>query len=394
MLPYVSTFFGEFMNFLNRTFFLILPFLFLSKSFAFSHWNKENSPYRFGGADYVKKFSFETNEKGVSLDGGLNLSAELTNTPWTGDYWATWRGGITFRWQVGEDDESSYLYKKIGKGVKVNELSPAEKYDLYVGNYKFPLTKFERKRTAVMTKKDIPEWEGLCHAWAPATYLYKAPGKATVRNRYGQKITFYAADIKALLTYHMHLNQRKVKTYNLGRRCNYDFKKNPNAVENKAVCKDTNAGAFHIALANQIGLKNESFIIDKTRDLEVWNQAVFRYDTEVVSMRGPSRGADPRTVKEVVVKTELYYIDEENHAHEDKKVDFYENELDEDGEKGVMYGYNVEDYEYALELDAKNNIVGGSWISYERPDFLWKQQKPKFTGYLKKLKRIYKKSLR
>ena len=40
-------------------------------------------------------------------------------------------------------------------------------------------------------------------------------------------------------------------------------------------------------------------------------------------MRGPSRGADPRTVKEVVVKTEVYYIDEENHAREDKKVDFF-----------------------------------------------------------------------
>ena len=111
------------MKFFKWPFLLLLPFLLLSKSFAFSHWNKENSPYRFGGRNFVKKFSFEANEKGTSLDGGLNLSAELKNTPWTGDYWATWRGGITYRWQIGEDDDSSYLYKKIGKGVKTNKLS-------------------------------------------------------------------------------------------------------------------------------------------------------------------------------------------------------------------------------------------------------------------------------
>ena len=71
----------------------------------------------------------------------------------------------------------------------------------------------------------------------------------------------------------------------------------------------------------------------------------------------------------------------------------YENEIDEEGEKGVAYGYNVDEYEYALELDAHNNIVGGSWISFERPDFIWKIEKPKFKGYFKRLKRLYRKSL-
>ncbi|MEC7183587.1 MAG: hypothetical protein VXW15_12790, partial [Bdellovibrionota bacterium] len=108
----------------------------------------------------------------------------------------------------------------------------------------------------------------------------------------------------------------------------------------------------------------------------------------------PSRGADPRTVKEVVLKTEVFYIDEEPHSEVNKLVDFYENELDEDGEKGLMYGYNVDDYEYALELDSKDRIVGGSWISYDRPDFIWKQEKPKFSGYFRNLKKIYKMSLK
>ena len=371
---------------------LLFSLLGMSESFAFSGWDKANSPYRFGGNDYVKTFSFETNEKGESLDGGLNLSGELTQTPWTGDYWATWRGGITFRWKVGEDEKSSYLYK-LGRGVKINDLSPAEKYDLYMGKLKFPLSKYERKRTGVMTKTNIPEWEGLCHAWAPATYHYKAPGKVTVRGRRGHKITFYSSDLKALLTYHVHMNQRKLKTYHLGRRCHYDYKKNPRAVENKKSCIDTNAGAFHLALANQIGLKNEAFIIDKTRDIEVWNQAVFRYDSKALSMRAPSRGADPRAVKEVIVQTDVFYIDEEDHVDVNKDVGFYENELDAEGQKGAAYGYNVDEYKYALELDAHNNIVGGSWISFERPDFIWKIEKPKFNGYFRRLKRLYRKSL-
>src|SRR5574343_122515 len=62
----------------------------------------------------------------------------------------------------------------------IDYLSPAEKYDLYIGRTDFPLTNYELKRTGIRTKKNIPEWEGICHYWAPASYLFDEPGPITV----------------------------------------------------------------------------------------------------------------------------------------------------------------------------------------------------------------------
>ena len=60
-------------------------------------------------------------------------------------------------------------------------------------------------------------------------------------------------------------------------------------------CEDTNPGAFHVVLTNFIGRLNRSFIIDKTRDLEVWNQPVYSYESKILKETdGVSRGAHPK----------------------------------------------------------------------------------------------------
>jgi hypothetical protein len=50
-------------------------------------------------------------------------------------------------------------------------------------------------------------------------------------------------------------------------------------------------------------------------------------------------------------------------------------------------------YEYYLELDANNRIIGGKWISEDYPDFIWKISKPVFTAEFKDIEKIYKASL-
>ena len=76
-------------------------------------------------------------------------------------------------------------------------------------------------------------------------------------------------------------------------------------------CEDTNAGAFHVVLTNFVGRKNRSFIIDKTRDLEVWNQPVYGYESKILEERkGASEGSHPRTHKEITLETVVYYIAE------------------------------------------------------------------------------------
>ena len=54
-----------------------------------------------------------------------------------------------------------------------------------------------------------------------------------------------------------------------------------------------------ILLCKSIGLKDESFIIDITRDQEVWNQAIQSYSSEILEgFDGASEGTAPGTVKE------------------------------------------------------------------------------------------------
>jgi hypothetical protein len=161
-------------------------------------------------------------------------------------------------------------------------------------------------------------------------------------------------------------------------------------------CNDTNAGAFHLVLANKVGLRHESFVVDITRGDEVWNQAVAGYESRVKkefvgSQVSPE--AAPGTVKEVLVDTTFYYTEERAEqwdAHSDgKTLERYHRKAQ----------YN---YVYRLELDAKNNIIGGSWEGdrfptrvdlQDRPDFLWEQSNFIFPDTHAAVEQIYNASI-
>jgi hypothetical protein len=358
-----------------------------------AQWNRNNHPDLMG-FKYERDFS------------KLPLKGDLKTTPWSGDYWPTYKGGITYRWNqkgVAKDIERwSYDLEDIADiKTPLKDLSPAEKFDLFLGHEGFPLTTYERERTKIFKtiethetydkSFEIPTWEGLCHAWAPATIHYGEPESVTVTGAKGHKITFGSSDIKALLTYHLHLN-KGIKTKGLGSRCYLDFaelrkkhedgeitKEELDAKINSDACADTNAGAFHVVLTNQISFKDESFIVDVTRDAEVWNQPVTGYTTEVYkTTEGASEGAAPGTVKEVWVKTGLKYIIEVTQSFELIPTPWK-----------IKYAY----YDYRLELNKEGRIIGGEWISETRPDFLWKNKASRFKGYFAKLKDIYEKSV-
>ena len=362
---------------------------------SMSAWDKNNKPGLMGHK-YKRFFK------------SLPLSAELSRQLWSGDYWPSYMGGITYRWNHVElkKDSDRYSYEFLRpfelENFDLSKLSPSEKYDLYRGDYDFTLSNYERSRTQILkTVKNspeyikgfkIPEWEGLCHAWAPATIHYKNPGPVEVIGAEGHVIPFGSSDIKALLTYNIHLNENPDVVF-LGSRCNLDFKKleeklkkgkiSEEEYERKiesAECEDTNAGAFHIALTNQIGLRNESFIIDITRDQEVWNQAVQRYSSKVLEVsEGASEGAAPGTVREILVETKLEYINEVPYS--------WTNEIPDD----VLASA---EYSYWLEIDKKGRIIGGDWDSFERPDFIWKQGRSPFSGFFEGFGFIYSKSIK
>lgn len=369
-------------------------------------WDSRNAPENMG-YDYLRRtYNYETRL------GQLPAAAKLKTIPWSSGYWPTYLGGLTFRlWSESSNLVDLYGYNLIPfqqlRQDAIAYLSPIEKLDIYLGNTDYRLTRQERERTQILRtvpgsgmydpRFSIARWEGLCHAWAPAAYLFSNPRPVTLRGPSGASVHFGSADIQGLLVHYLHYNEAQTKF--LGGRCNLDFGQLQNQLRSGAIsydqyraalssaeCRDTNAGAFHIVLANQIGRLNESFVVDKTRDLQVWNQPVYAYSSRVLNQRNSATaGAAPGTVSEVDVETQMTYIVETAYQWE-----------------GQFVSESLRDitYRYRLELDRSGRIIGGDWYDNgsgtfdDRPDFLWTQSLPEArTAVDQAILSIYRQSL-
>ena len=67
------------------------------QAFGFQAWDEKNKPELFE-FDYDR--NFET----------LPLNGQLTKVPWSGYYWPTYEGGITYRW----NKETEKKHEKYG----------------------------------------------------------------------------------------------------------------------------------------------------------------------------------------------------------------------------------------------------------------------------------------
>ncbi len=273
-------------------------------------------------------------------------------------------------------------YKRMSQD-QINRLSPAEKYDLYKDNYKLELT-----RHVLSTNQSTdPDWEGICHGWTSAAIEFYEPENKTITNKDGIQVTFYSSDIKALISlYHKEL-KTKVRTAYVGQVCKTAIPESGWLQKNgkeyyltssglKEVpyeCRGPNAGAFHIVLSNQIGRMNKSFAAEVVRDKEVWNQPISAFESEIIeTIHNPTSPNTKITATQVRVKTKMSYADDGAYEFWDgSEIDykFFAWTSPTNGTKD--YREDSKDYEYILDLDRKGQIVGGKWISYERPDFLW-----------------------
>lgn len=318
----------------------------------------------------------------------LPKAGKLDTIPWSDSYWPSYNGGIADRWNYSEnsaidsdekpsdpDADDSFKYKLHSKEdlKKMNietlkGLSPAEKYDIFTGNYDYPTVKSERQRT----DPENPSWEGLCHGWAAAALNFKEPGTVTLKNKDNIEVPFGSSDIKGLLSYyHGYIGYSNFLI--LGSRCNIDPSDDPDK-EKSPECRDTNAGAFHVVLTNQIGRMKQGFVADLSRYQQVWNHPIYGFKTKELETTPPSEGSTPGTVKEILVETEVSYITETSQS--------WEKLISED-----QIVKNV--FKYRLEINAEDLILGGEWLDEQRPDFLWIKDAPKFLGYFKRLEEIY-----
>jgi hypothetical protein len=150
--------------------------------------------------------------------------------------------------------------------------------------------------------------------------------------------------------------------HQLGLRCNSRLRNWP-WNSNTPACRDSHPGAFHIVLTNQLGLKGEFFVSELDRGEQVWNYAIYRYQSQIIGQGRGYRGAAPGTVRTLTISTTLWMASDDVAPRWDATVGTPQFEA-----RSV-------NYKYYLELDAYGRIIGGEWISWDRPDFLWMQGK-------------------
>jgi hypothetical protein len=156
----------------------------------------------------------------------------------------------------------------------------------------------------------------------------------------------------------------------MGKRCTLGF--------GPGCDNDLNAGAFHIVLANSVGLKGESLTADIERGRQVWNHNIVDYTTTVVNANlPPGKKSAEGTVRCVQVRTDMTYVSSIK-ANSWTPTNGTENHIN-----------GVKKYEYLLDLDYSGRIIGGDWVSKARPDFLWRMGKASsFSGNFARLSEL------
>lgn len=361
-----------------QKFFIVGLCLFSLHSYA-EKWDENNNPNHFNKM---------INSTVITAYDDLPLIGKLDDERlgWSETYWPANKGGIAYRWN--HPNPTPFLYAFHTKEeiatmslAELEQLSPAELYDIAMGDYTYSLT---RKTLSLFTIRDL-WWEGICHGWSQAAANYPEPAKVLVRNPDGIRIPFGSSDVKGLLAMHDAYNSQGFYTH-IGGRCNAGGKvpgegssRDSNVtmpapeLAETTECRDTNAGAFHVVMANMIGIHSKSLVADVDRFGDVWNQPLVSYEA---------------TFKEELLVNEEQYnygvarrLRMEMKMTYGEELQFYSQAAVDRGEDNFVsknpvtrtgqQEFRFKTYEYILELDNNDHIIGGEWISATRPDFLW-----------------------
>lgn len=324
---------------------------------------------------------------------------EISNKPWSDDYWPHYKGGVAARYyeskfpgSVDWKENYDYIAKnpfhivyESSDAESMDNLSPAEKYDLLIDKKSGHLTNtlWEEGEQYYRETGKVETWMGICHGWAAASYMVKRPRHAIQVLAFDGKtsIRFYPDDIKALISL-LWANAR-VQTLYTGGRCNdKDPKIDEDGRPTNPSCRDNNPATWHNTIVNRVGLHKRSFVLDATYDYQVWNQPVVSYSYNYFN---------PQTMKQSSLKEAIVEIDS---FHKDKFAKYRTRGTHAVVGIAMQVTYGVERgpthdltdspqkdltrtvlYTYDLELDKDGIILGGEWYKLPHPDFLWTPSK-------------------
>lgn len=370
-------------------YFLFLTFL-IAHNLQAEIIGPQNSPFVFNKAIGTKMMT-DLN----SLPKSGKLADDRLG--WSETYWPSNKGSIAYRWNSKNPQPFKEKFKSLEElrrmsQTEMNELSPAELYDISQGDYNYSLTK---KVLGLVSPQDL-WWEGICHGWAPAALNYPEPSPVVITNKDGIRVPFGSSDVKALLSLYFSYNYDRSLYSSVGIRCSASGKvpgegderdSNPNPptpeAANSPECTDVNAASFHLIITNLIGIHSKGFVADIDRFNDVWNQPVTAYSYQITGEE-PTGGEDAMNgvSKRVRVALKMTYGEELKFWTPELAATGIQNFVSKLPVTGTPHQKNLtKNYEYYLELDAKGNITGGEWISESRPDFLWLiLREPKFKN--------------
>lgn len=365
------------------------------------------------------------------------LAHDLDERPWTSSFWPDRIGNIALRYRganffqklplsgprrsyrhfIEKHDATAARFDELTE-TEIALLSPSEKYDILVGDREFSLTRevWDGILHEASRRRFMAMWSGICNGWAAAAVNLPRPTSTVVAiSPHGKRVTFSPDDIKALTSllwahsfltttkdvpadavgtediafYGNRCNQRRPKKDSSGRTLpqeKYDY--DPNE------CADPNAGVWHLAIVNRVGVQQKSFVLDERFTQVISNHPVAGYSFNYFHPRSGKPGDlassrlkladytnDPfRSVRTAgatsVVGVEMrikltHYSYQMDGSEFDSKAD--------DRLKQVRIRYD-------LELDEKGDVIGGQWRINRKarsatgfavrkgpphPDFMW-----------------------
>lgn len=341
---------------------------------------------------------------------GLRRS-EASTQPWSDTYWPDMGGSIAAPYAAPGYHGLPWSYSHnlgfVNSGMEfaerdfdhlteeqINRLSPAQKYDLLLGDRNFTFSHRVIDTTTQLGRwGQMAMWSGICHGWSPASIQYDRPEHSfTVRGQAGHTIRFYPSDMKALMDWlwakSYAQNFVKVKGWQCrdGRRDLIGRLQDPK-------CFDVNPAQVFLSIVGQIGLNRRPLVMDRSYGKSVQNQPTFRYSYRYVRLNNGFVGdrleraklrkgsfvdpfyqyRSPLTQDLVGIEMVLSYTKETSPSH--RETDSPANDR--------IYDITIR---MSLELDAQGKIVGGEWhedgwdarrptligeMEYSHPDILW-----------------------
>jgi hypothetical protein len=134
-------------------------------------------------------------------------------------------------------------------------------------------------------------------------------------------------------------------------------------------------GSFHVSIANWIGMVKHPVIMDLSIHLQIWNFPVFKYTCNNCTDSGTKwKYVTAEQAMAIIGGSGTYIFNHAAKRFADVDISLVHAEPYAKEQIGVQKISEPKRYRYILELNERNEIIGGEWAKESQknhPDFIW-----------------------